>query len=319
MLASIIVPVYNRENFIKACLDSILNQTMEDYEIIVIDDGSTDGTRKVLEGITDAKVKILYNPTNKGLSYSRNRGVREAKGELVAFIDSDCIADERWLENLTKPFSWDPSIMMVGGNTVDPAPSNYWELVNKGKDFIASVSGYTKKVIGCNMASRRFFLIKNKFDEDLSRAADDLDIAIRCRRKGYKIYFTAAALITHYQRSTFYATVRQQFFYGHQNAQARIKNRKFPHISYGAWIILGAILSLINFHLNLLFLLIIIYVIIVALQRRTAILKERIITVPGRLISYLSNSLGNICFLFHFLSWPLLRLFRRSYQKPVLS
>jgi len=84
---SVIVPTYNRAKFIERALDSVLNQTFLDFEIIVIDDGSIDNTKEVLYQYND-KIKYIYQ-NNSGISAARNRGINESLGEYIAFLDSD--------------------------------------------------------------------------------------------------------------------------------------------------------------------------------------------------------------------------------------
>lgn len=91
---SVIIPVYNRINFIKDSVSSVLNQTFRDFELIVVDDGSQDGTGKYLKGIQSPFLKYIYQK-NSGVSAARNVGLKESKGEYVAFLDSD----DRWLLN----------------------------------------------------------------------------------------------------------------------------------------------------------------------------------------------------------------------------
>src|SRR6267143_1280624 len=86
-LISVIIPTYNRERFVIKAIDSILNQTVKDYEIIVIDDGSTDGTRTALEAYSK-KIRYIYQE-NAGVSSARNAGIKKAQGEWMAFLDSD--------------------------------------------------------------------------------------------------------------------------------------------------------------------------------------------------------------------------------------
>lgn len=91
VLISIIVPVYNREKAINRCIDSCLSQTYSNLELILIDDYSTDGTVEVIRAWEkkDRRIIVLQNTANRGPSYSRNRGLRQAKGALVTFLDSD--------------------------------------------------------------------------------------------------------------------------------------------------------------------------------------------------------------------------------------
>lgn len=99
---SLIIPAYNVEKYIKKCLDSVLNQTYNNYEIIIINDGSTDNTYKILESYkSNKKIKII-NQENKGLSNARNTGVSNAKGDYILFIDSDDFIEKELLEILNK-------------------------------------------------------------------------------------------------------------------------------------------------------------------------------------------------------------------------
>lgn len=88
-LVSVIMPVYNRENVVKQAIDSVLNQTYQNIELIIIDDGSTDGTINILNSISDNRVKVFLNENNEGASFSRNRGLKESSGEYIAYLDSD--------------------------------------------------------------------------------------------------------------------------------------------------------------------------------------------------------------------------------------
>jgi GT2 family glycosyltransferase len=85
---SVIVPLYNKGPFIRRCIDSILNQTFQDFELIVVDDGSTDSGPQVVGAIPDPRIKLI-SQTNAGPGAARNRGVEEARGDLVAWLDGD--------------------------------------------------------------------------------------------------------------------------------------------------------------------------------------------------------------------------------------
>ena len=111
-LVSVIVPVYNTEKYLRKCLDSLINQTLRDIEIILIDDGSTDGSCKIIEEFEQKypeKVKC-YHQKNRGISISRNKGLQLSKSETVAFVDSDDSVDERFCEllynKLVKVWIW---------------------------------------------------------------------------------------------------------------------------------------------------------------------------------------------------------------------
>ena len=109
-LISVIVPAYNVEKYIKTCLDSLINQTYSNFEVIVINDGSTDQTEKMLnEYESNPKIQI-FSQENGGLSAARNRGIKLANGELVCFIDSDDSVKSDYLGKLAAPFFEDSAV-----------------------------------------------------------------------------------------------------------------------------------------------------------------------------------------------------------------
>lgn len=92
---SVIIPVYNVEKYLSKCLKSVINQTLKDIEIICVEDCSSDNSCNILESYStkDPRIKVFYNETNRGLSYTRNRGIQEASGEYIQFLDSDDYLD----------------------------------------------------------------------------------------------------------------------------------------------------------------------------------------------------------------------------------
>jgi len=95
---SVIIPTYNRESSVGESILSVLNQTYQNFELIIVDDGSTDNTKSVVSKIEDARIVLVTHQINKGASAARNTGIGTAKGELIAFLDSD----DRWLPEKLK-------------------------------------------------------------------------------------------------------------------------------------------------------------------------------------------------------------------------
>lgn len=96
---SIVIPLYNKKSHIKQTLNSALNQTYESFEIIIVDDGSTDNSLDEINNIQDKRIKIIKQK-NSGVSSARNTGIREAKGQFIAFLDADDIWEENYLEEI---------------------------------------------------------------------------------------------------------------------------------------------------------------------------------------------------------------------------
>ena len=98
-LVSVIIPVYNAENFIEQTIQSVLNQTIQDFEIIVLNDGSKDNSGAVIQALQKKDNRIIYiSKSNSGVSDTRNMGVENAKGKYLAFLDADDIWKQDNLE-----------------------------------------------------------------------------------------------------------------------------------------------------------------------------------------------------------------------------
>lgn len=99
---SVIIPTYNRAKFLRIAIASVLNQTLQDFEIVVVNDASEDNTRQVIENIQDRRVRYLCNATRKGVATSRNTGILNSEGRYIAFLDDD---DEWFPQKLEKQFN----------------------------------------------------------------------------------------------------------------------------------------------------------------------------------------------------------------------
>ena len=113
-LLSVIVPVYNVENYLKKCVNSILNQTFTDYEVLLIDDGSTDDSSAICDDFatSDSRIKVFHQ-INGGLSAARNKGIAESTGKYLSFIDSDDWIDKDMFENMLSRINADNEIDIV--------------------------------------------------------------------------------------------------------------------------------------------------------------------------------------------------------------
>jgi glycosyltransferase involved in cell wall biosynthesis len=114
---SVVIPAYNAENFIAEAIDSILGQTFQDFEIIVIDDASTDNTWKIIEqyGKKDKRLRIYKNSSNKGIGANRTRGIELSRGEYICWQDADDISLPRRLQLQVDYLETHPKVGVVGG------------------------------------------------------------------------------------------------------------------------------------------------------------------------------------------------------------
>ncbi|RTY92347.1 glycosyltransferase family A protein [Flavobacterium sp. GT3R68] len=111
---SIVIPLYNKETFVENTLKSILSQSFSDYEIIIIDDCSTDGSLAIAKKFEDEKIRIIKHSINKGLSASRNTGIEHAKADYIAFLDADDLWKPFFLEKISELIQKFPNAGMYG-------------------------------------------------------------------------------------------------------------------------------------------------------------------------------------------------------------
>lgn len=111
---TVFIPVHNRERYVRVAINSVLAQTFEDFELVVVDDGSTDRTAEVLAAYSDPRLRVLHNPANLGIPASRNRGLEAARGEYIALLDSDDHAYPDRLERQVAFLDDRPEITQVG-------------------------------------------------------------------------------------------------------------------------------------------------------------------------------------------------------------
>jgi len=136
-LVSIITPMYNSEKFILKTINSVVNQTYSNWELLLIDDGSTDNTIQIVEDFKQkyTNIKLFQNPTNLGAAKSRNKGILEAKGDYIAFLD----ADDLW-----KPIKLDLQIQFMQTHNCDVSFSSYEQIDENGKPLHKLVQAIPK-------------------------------------------------------------------------------------------------------------------------------------------------------------------------------
>ncbi len=224
---SVVVATYNRGERISYCLEALLSQqTNRTYEIIVVDDGSTDGGGEVVRQY-DA-VRYVHQH-NAGPAAARNRGVGEAKGEIILFIDDDCVARPDWLEKMLAPFQ-DPSVMGVKGT-----------YVTEQKEFIARFvqveyeEKYDKlarspeiNLVDTHSGGFRACVFRDAggFDENFRTASvEDRDFSFRLAQAGYKLVFAPLAKVSHSHVNSVGRYLKKKFGNGYWGLRTI---RKFP-------------------------------------------------------------------------------------------
>lgn len=185
---SVVIPTYNRAHLIKESLQSVLDQTLQPYEIIVVDDFSTDNTEEVVNSLNSPLIKYLKNERKKGANGARNTGILMAKGEYIAFHDSDDIwlpeklrlQSEIITENIELCFC--SLVKESGSKKGEIFPYKYLDS-NKIKDLLRLHNWISTQTILIKWTLAR----KQLFDENLKRF-QDWDFVLRCSREENTIH-----------------------------------------------------------------------------------------------------------------------------------
>jgi glycosyltransferase involved in cell wall biosynthesis len=234
--ASVVVCAYQAEATIGECLRSLTELDYPDYEVLVVDDGSTDATAQIARRFP---VRLL--PRGRpGLSGARNVGLEQAEGEIVAYIDADAQADPDWLTYLTLALEV-PGTAGAGG--LNPAPLDDPPVAQcvarapGGPIHVLLDDERAEHVPGCNMAFWRERLVEiGGFDPVYKAAGDDVDVCWKLLDRGYEIRFHPSALVWHRRRDSVRAFWRQQLGYG--KAEALVERNhpdKFNSLGQATW------------------------------------------------------------------------------------
>jgi len=207
MLFSVIVPTYNRLHLLKRTIESLLKQTFKDFEIIVVDDESTDGTAKYLADLEKNGHVIPILQTNKGPAVARNVGIRRAAGKYIAFTDDDCVVPSDWLEKLHAHFKIG-KIAGVGGSARTGDPSNLYAVAN---DMIVN---FLKSELNELYHLKLSLESVGGFDEGYFIGAEERDLNYRLFLKGERLTYDPAIIVEHHNDSNFKKFLIHQFDQG---------------------------------------------------------------------------------------------------------
>ena len=211
-----------------ACLDSLGKLNDPAYEIILVDDGSTDDTAYVAAQFSSVR---YIHQTNHGLSHARNTGAAAARGEVLAYTDSDCMADADWLYYLVGTLV-SGDYAGVGGPNITPPAQNWIQAcvaaAPGGPNHVLLTDTVAEHIPGCNMAFYRWaFEGVGGFDPEYRKAGDDVDFCWRIQQAGWVISFSPTAIVWHYRRFTLRAFMKQQDGYGEAESLLRFEHLIF--------------------------------------------------------------------------------------------
>ncbi len=225
---SVIVCSYNGGKTLAACLDSLGRLNYPDYEVILVDDGSTDDTAYIAAQFS--QVRYIHQ-TNHGLSHARNTGAAAAKGEVLVYTDSDCMADVDWLYYMIGTLT-SGDYAGVGGPNITPPAQNWIQAcvaaAPGGPSHVLLTDTVAEHIPGCNMAFYKWaFDNVGGFDPEYRKAGDDVDFCWRLQQAGHVIAFSPTAVVWHHRRFTLRAFFKQQDGYGEAESLLRFKHLIF--------------------------------------------------------------------------------------------
>jgi GT2 family glycosyltransferase len=221
---SVVACSFNGASTIRETLEGLENVDYPDFEVIVVNDGSTDSTPEIA---SNYPVRLI-NTENRGLSQARNMGIKATTGEIVAFIDDDAYPEIHWLRFLALALA-DGKYVGVGGPNLSPS-NDGWKaeaIANApGPNPVLLSDRVAEHLPGCNMAFRREALEAiDGFDPIFRVAGDDVDLCWRLRDRGGVIGFAPTAVVWHHRRKSIRKYWKQQLGYGKAEA---LLERKWP-------------------------------------------------------------------------------------------
>ena len=232
---SVIIPTLNEEKTIGLALEALSRQTIPPLELIVVDNGSQDETKGVVESFierTPILNAILLIEPKKGPSAARNTGIRKARGEILAFLDADAVPNDDWIECLLTLF--DPSFSGVGGPCLGFLPGHFMEryftAVQKSNyrahELSQEMDLRMNFLLGGNCAFRREALLEmGGFDETLT-TSEDMELCQRLLSRRKRLYFDPSLAIRHASDLSILARLKRNFQAG--VVQVKVLKHHFP-------------------------------------------------------------------------------------------
>ena len=240
---SVIVLNWNGRSLLEPCLEAVFAQESADFEVVVVDNASTDRSAEMVRTRFPA-ARLVVLPTNVGFAAGNNAGVREARGALIAFLNNDTVPERTWLAHLRRAitpetgfalatsrivYMHDPSVVDSAGDGVLRWGGAYKR--HHGAPVAAAMSsGEVFGICGAAcMLPRTVFDQLGGFDEDFFASHEDVDLSYRARLFGYRCWYASDAVVRHHGSATLGRVSPQAVFHGQRNLEwMYVKNTPAP-------------------------------------------------------------------------------------------
>jgi len=226
---SVVVPNHNGAATIRTCIRSVLASTVGDLELIVVDDASSDDSAERVRASGDPRVRLLINGSNRGAAFSRNRGIREARGPIIFLLDADTCVDPDCLARHLRVHDRVRADLVAGGvqgihRTVAGLADdccNWWTSIP------GSRSGFVNRlhVPTTNLSVKREVFDTAGFFREQLRYGEDSEFCHRVRRHGLRIYFQSDIVARHFDRDTLRGLLEHNYGWGTALVENRGRNR----------------------------------------------------------------------------------------------
>ncbi|MDP2922973.1 MAG: glycosyltransferase [Candidatus Omnitrophota bacterium] len=225
---SVTIPVFNAEKTIQQCIKSVLDNDYENFEVILVDDHSTDKTRDILEGIGDTRARALMNKVNSGASISRNYGIKESRGDIILLLDSDSYVNKDWIAGHVRVHQ-EISADIVGGGMVGIYKTIFGKCDNFCSWFTSIPFSKSYYLTRSHLPTNNMSIKRNVFKEvgyfnGSLKTGEDAEFCFRALRKKYKIYYKSDLVAYHYDRNNFRDFLTHQENWGKHAIQMRQNN-----------------------------------------------------------------------------------------------
>ncbi|MEW6599421.1 MAG: glycosyltransferase [Nitrospirota bacterium] len=233
---SIVIPVFNNIKYTMQCLEAVAaNTAYEPYEVVIVDNGSTDGTKEYLASLS-GDVRILSNDTNLGFAPACNQGARAAQGDYIVFLNNDTVPQPGWLENMVKVVREMPEAAIVGSKLLYPDDtiqhagvvfdvrdsrlllSHIYRCFDKDHPAVNHMREFNAVTAACMLVRKEVFFDLGMLDEGYKNGYEDVDFCLKAREKGHKIIYNPGSVLYHHE-----SVSEGRFDFGERNTNHFIK------------------------------------------------------------------------------------------------